>query len=98
MSSNLPPGVTDSMIPGNRPEDFRFDTMMEGDIGDELFRLAQLNVSNEDILDGLRKLYAELAASAVEPDDEDEVARRIAEHEEFLGSEGADHLFEGRGE
>ena len=23
MSSNLPPGVTDSMIPGNRPEDAR---------------------------------------------------------------------------
>ena len=26
MSSNLPPGVTESMIPGNRPEDAAFET------------------------------------------------------------------------
>ena len=31
MASNLPPGVTDSMIPGNRPED-----LMLEDYGDEL--------------------------------------------------------------
>lgn len=28
MTSNLPPGVTESMIPGNRPEDLWFDTFM----------------------------------------------------------------------
>jgi len=26
MNSNLPPGVTESMIPGNRPEDAAFET------------------------------------------------------------------------
>lgn len=29
MSSNLPPGVTDSMIPGNRPEDVRYERMAD---------------------------------------------------------------------
>lgn len=27
--SNLPPGVTDSMIPGNRPEDIEYDAFWE---------------------------------------------------------------------
>jgi len=27
--SNLPPGVTESMIPGNRPEDLKFDALFE---------------------------------------------------------------------
>lgn len=27
--SNLPPGVTDSMIPGNRPEDEEWDSFLE---------------------------------------------------------------------
>lgn len=29
MASNLPPGVTDSMIPGNRPEDVAFDAFCD---------------------------------------------------------------------
>lgn len=29
MSSNLPPGVTESMLPGNRPEDIEFEKMCE---------------------------------------------------------------------
>lgn len=29
MSSNLPPGVTDSMIPGNRPEDVAWESFHE---------------------------------------------------------------------
>ena len=29
MSSNLPPGVTESMIPGNRPEDEAWETFLE---------------------------------------------------------------------
>ena len=33
-----------------------------------------------------------------EEDEQDEIDRRIAEHEQFLVSEGADHLFEGHGE
>lgn len=32
MSSNLPPGVTESMIPGNRPEDEAWDRLID-DIG-----------------------------------------------------------------
>lgn len=31
MSSNLPPGVTDSMIPGNRPEDQEFEIVLTKD-------------------------------------------------------------------
>lgn len=29
MSSNLPPGVTESMIPGNRPEDMEHEALAE---------------------------------------------------------------------
>lgn len=29
MSSNLPPGVTESMIPGNRPEDMAWESFYE---------------------------------------------------------------------
>ena len=29
MSSNLPPGVTDSMLPGNRPEDIEWDKFFD---------------------------------------------------------------------
>jgi hypothetical protein len=46
-------------------------------------------------LDGYRDGFA--AAAGTEDDDE-ETQRRIEAHEEFLGTEGADHLFEGKGE
>ena len=39
MSSNLPPGVTESMIPGNRPEDEEVEvtiTLTKGDIDEIL--------------------------------------------------------------
>mgnify|MGYP000335402426 CR=1 FL=1 len=39
MSSNLPPGVTESMIPGNRPEDEEVEvtiTLIRGDIDEIL--------------------------------------------------------------
>lgn len=29
MNSNLPPGVTDSMIPGNRPQDAEFEHILD---------------------------------------------------------------------
>lgn len=29
MGSNLPPGVTEGMIPGNRPEDIEFERLIE---------------------------------------------------------------------
>ncbi len=29
MSSNLPPGVTDGMLPGNRPEDVDYELAMD---------------------------------------------------------------------
>lgn len=39
MSSNLPPGVTESMIPGNRPEDLRYERVLDAlpdDVRDEV--------------------------------------------------------------
>src|SRR3990167_5761088 len=39
MLSNLPPGVTDSMLPGNRPEDIAWDNfyeMLSDEAGDHL--------------------------------------------------------------
>lgn len=33
MVSNLPPGVTSNMIPGNRPEDARYEHLCEQEIG-----------------------------------------------------------------
>lgn len=38
----LPPGVTDSMIPGNTPEDVEWEEMVDAiqDTADELFRAA----------------------------------------------------------
>ena len=40
--SNLPPGVTDSMIPGNGPEDVEWEKMLESiqEQADELFHAA----------------------------------------------------------
>jgi hypothetical protein len=39
MSSNLPPGVTESMIPGNRPEDEGWERFHE-QIDDDCYELA----------------------------------------------------------
>ncbi len=36
MSSNLPPGVTDSMIPGNRPEDTLWEQLCDDICGSGL--------------------------------------------------------------
>jgi hypothetical protein len=33
MNDNLPPGVTDSMIPGNRPEDARYEAQVDLELG-----------------------------------------------------------------
>lgn len=43
-SSNLPPGVNESDIPGNRPQDEVFDNWIEGDIGELLMELAELSM------------------------------------------------------
>lgn len=40
--SNLPPGVTESMIPGNRPEDVAFDAIIDGPLGEFLYNNAEL--------------------------------------------------------
>lgn len=42
MSSNLPPGVHESDIPGNRPEDQMYQSWYDGEVGDLLFELASL--------------------------------------------------------
>ena len=34
MASNLPPGVTDSMIPGNRPEDREVEVILYLSVGE----------------------------------------------------------------
>lgn len=39
--SNLPPGVTESQLPGNRPEDQAFDSIVDGPVGDWLQDHAQ---------------------------------------------------------
>lgn len=44
MSSNLPPGVTESMIPGNRPEDVMFEKWLDSEIGDLLYKCAQVQL------------------------------------------------------
>lgn len=49
-------------------------------------------------LDGYRSAIEELQERVAEHEHAEEEWRRIAEHEQFLASEGADHLFEGRGE
>lgn len=41
MSSNLPPGVTESMLPGNRPEDEAFDSW-----ADEVYRMIDRDIRN----------------------------------------------------
>jgi hypothetical protein len=40
MASNLPPGVTESIILGNRPEDDILEGWIDGDIGEVLLALA----------------------------------------------------------
>lgn len=49
-------------------------------------------------LDGYRSAIEELQELAAEHEHAEEEWRRIDEHEQFLASEGADHLYEGRGE
>jgi hypothetical protein len=52
--------------------------------------------------DAIESRCAELSGPADPPEDyfdyEDYIDAKIARHEEFLMSEGADHLFEGHGE
>ena len=45
MSSNLPPGVTESMIPGNRPEDAAWDAVWEDITGEAI----DANLSADDV-------------------------------------------------
>lgn len=44
MPSNLPPGVTDSMIPGNRPEDQEIEVPMIFSVG-EIDALRAYNIA-----------------------------------------------------
>lgn len=46
MASNLPPGVSESMIPGNRPADLVYDKWLEGRIGEVLAELATDSLSD----------------------------------------------------
>ena len=50
MSSNLPPGVTESMIPGNRPEDAAFESWHDG-------KEAELGKDIDAMIDEIRSSY-----------------------------------------
>lgn len=54
--SNLPPGVTDDMIPGNRPEDLRWEELLDA-VGDALSRRGIRGAPEE--LEWLAKLLDE---------------------------------------
>lgn len=62
--SNLPPGVTDSMIPGNRPEDQEEEItiiLTKGDIIDIIdCNMDNYNVIWDNIVDQIRDLYGDL--------------------------------------
>lgn len=66
--SNLPPGVTDSMIPGNRPEDYALEVLAEeiAERVDELISslkstkpVKDYNLTEEDILGLLQEEISE---------------------------------------
>lgn len=45
MSNNLPPGITEGMLPGNRPEDMAWDKLHESIDNDA----AKANMSDMDV-------------------------------------------------
>ena len=49
MASNLPPGVTDSMIPGNRPEDREVEVTLVLSVGD-IDDLRNADIKNDENL------------------------------------------------
>ena len=49
MASNLPPGVTDSMIPGNRPEDREVKVTLVLSVGD-IDDLRNADIKNDENL------------------------------------------------
>ena len=59
MSSNLPPGVTESMIPGNRPEDQMVEEYQEA-IADVLTELAFRGTHPAAIVAALETLRDEM--------------------------------------
>ena len=62
MASNLPPGVTEGMIPGNRPEDAAWDSTYEAIDNDA----AENRMSDMDVFAAWRMgLQAYLAARAL---------------------------------
>lgn len=61
MTSNLPPGVTDQMLPGNTPEDAAFEALCEalGEILPDIEQLSEETITRlaEFILDREAKAY-----------------------------------------
>jgi len=51
MSGNLPPGVTEGMIPGNRPEDAEYEKWAEKAYDDLSKILPQSVFENDEIMD-----------------------------------------------
>jgi len=65
MSSNLPPGVSEHMIPGNRPEDLEIEEFFERLEEKLVVRCKQQKIVNRDDLfdDDLVSLVAEISYS-----------------------------------
>lgn len=51
MLSNLPPGVTENMIPGNRPEDIRYDAYIEDVLNIIYYRYPFLQGADDTLID-----------------------------------------------
>lgn len=59
MSSNLPPGVTEGMIPGNRPEDAMMEQIWDGPIGDALSQHINVAVYYQESLSKIITTFLE---------------------------------------
>lgn len=65
-SSNLPPGVTESMIPGNRPEDAAFEKITaESEIANALNTLADAMAFGNIVLEDVEVDIAEAIRSEI---------------------------------
>lgn len=72
MLSNLPPGVTDDMIPGNRPEDQEVETWMIFSVG-EIEALRIYNDTQQKIGVAQRHELWDIISNMIEQFNEDKV-------------------------
>lgn len=82
-ASNLPPGVTESMIPGNRPEDVRYEELYE----QERTRLVEEGLGDNEIEASMEKWEPE--PEDLEPEEPDWDAMPGG-HDDFDSFHGSD--------